>query len=106
MKTNVPENLDRTLSLAHKSSLVTSNTNKMNSTTEADNPRGDPAAQDRRPWLETPLDASRSSIRILNLRKGSGDMSIVCSLKVASLDDDPYYESLSYVWEIPRILDQ
>lgn len=70
----------------------------MNSTAEANNPRGDPAAQDRRPWLETPLDTSRSCIRVLNLHKGSDDMPIVCSLKVASLDDDPYYESLSYVW--------
>ena len=34
----------------------------------------------------------------LNLRKGFDDMPIVCSLRVAFLDDDPYYESLSYVW--------
>ncbi|KAI0131820.1 heterokaryon incompatibility protein-domain-containing protein [Xylariales sp. AK1849] len=61
----------------------------------------DTSILERMPWLETPLDASRSCIRLMKLHKGIGADPIVCSLQVASLDDDPEYESLSYVWGDP-----
>ena len=50
------------------------------------------------PWLETPLDPQKNAMRILKLHHSSGDEPIQCSLSVVSLDQDPYYETLSYVW--------
>lgn len=73
----------------------------MDSTGAARGRRGT-ALRNRDPWLNTPLDITRSCIRILNLHKGSDDMPIICSLEVASLDDSPYYETLSYVWGDPN----
>ena len=57
----------------------------------------DPSIVQRLPWLETPLAADKNCIRLLKLEAGSGDDPIVCKLQVVSLDDDPYYEALSYV---------
>ena len=57
----------------------------------------DPSIVQRMPWLETPLAADKNYIRLLKLEAGSGDGPIVCQLQVVSLDDDPYYEALSYV---------
>ena len=57
----------------------------------------DPSFVQRLPWLETSLAADKNCIRLLNLEAGSGDDPIVCKLQVVSLDDDPYYEALSYV---------
>ncbi|KAF1359795.1 HET-domain-containing protein, partial [Lizonia empirigonia] len=37
-------------------------------------------------------------IRILRLCRGTGSAPIKCELLVVSLDDNPYYEVLSYVW--------
>ena len=51
----------------------------------------------RMPWLETPLTADKNRIRLVQLEAGSGDDQIICKLQVVSLDDDPYYEALSYV---------
>ncbi|PMD60443.1 HET-domain-containing protein [Hyaloscypha bicolor E] len=61
----------------------------------------DLAMMEQMPWLETPLDTRRPCIRILKLHKGTNDSPITCSLQVADLDDDPEYESLSYVWGDP-----
>ncbi len=54
--------------------------------------------EDRTPWLSTPLNPSRASIRILQLQKGSGITPLKCTLEVAYLDTKPSYEVLSYVW--------
>ncbi|KAK4450871.1 heterokaryon incompatibility protein-domain-containing protein [Podospora aff. communis PSN243] len=48
--------------------------------------------------IYTPLSRQRREIRTLVLDAGFGDDLIRCSLRVASLDDDPQYEALSYVW--------
>jgi hypothetical protein len=37
----------------------------------------------------------------MRLHQGSDDIPIVCSLQVVSLDDNPIYETLSYVWGDP-----
>lgn len=58
--------------------------------------------RDRGPWLDTPLSPDRSQIRILRLRRGSGDEPLLCSLSVADLDSRPNYEVLSYVWGNPK----
>jgi hypothetical protein len=46
----------------------------------------------------TPLNASRQEIRLLQLRPGNTDDTIVCDLTIASLQEAPQYEALSYVW--------
>ncbi|KAF2795034.1 hypothetical protein K505DRAFT_324342 [Melanomma pulvis-pyrius CBS 109.77] len=76
---------------------------EMTSAATVIDPRDGPAAQGRHPWLETSLDTTRSCIRILKVRKGSGVMPIICDLNVASLDDHPHYEALSYVWGDPKV---
>ena len=42
-------------------------------------------------------------IRIIALAPGKWDDEIECSLKTLSLDDDPSYEALSYVWGDPKL---
>ena len=42
-------------------------------------------------------------IRIIALAPGKWDDEIECSLKTVSLDDDPPYEALSYVWGDPKL---
>ncbi|KAI0423868.1 heterokaryon incompatibility protein-domain-containing protein [Xylaria sp. FL1042] len=46
----------------------------------------------------TPLDPSRKEIRLLTLLNGEWNDKIKCKLYVASLDKEPKYEALSYVW--------
>ncbi|KAI1189208.1 heterokaryon incompatibility protein-domain-containing protein [Nemania serpens] len=46
----------------------------------------------------TPLDPSKKQIRLLTLLDGEWDDSIRCELYVASLQDQPTYEALSYTW--------
>lgn len=46
----------------------------------------------------TPLNADKDEIRILTLLPGQSSDPIDCTLQVASLDDAPKYEALSYVW--------
>ncbi|KAF2825955.1 HET-domain-containing protein, partial [Ophiobolus disseminans] len=53
---------------------------------------------DRRPWLATPLSPDRPQIRVIKLQRGSDDDLLTCDLSVASLDENPSYEVLSYVW--------
>jgi hypothetical protein len=75
----------------------------MTSAASVNDSRTSPGAQSRRPWLQTSLDTARSCIRILKLRKGSGVMPIIGDLNVASLDDHPPYEAVSYTWGDPTI---
>jgi hypothetical protein len=42
-------------------------------------------------------------IRILTLNPGSVSDPVECTLEHASLDDNPYYEALSYAWGDPTI---
>lgn len=58
----------------------------------------DPFILERMPWLETPLDPQRPCIRILRIDPGVTDNPITCDLQVVSLDQNPEYESPSYVW--------
>lgn len=49
------------------------------------------------PWVR--LNADRREIRLLDLEPLSrGPDKLSCNLRVASLDDEPKYEALSYVW--------
>ncbi|KAJ9634566.1 hypothetical protein H2199_008849 [Coniosporium tulheliwenetii] len=50
-----------------------------------------------------PLDPSRREIRLLTLAGGQFSDDIHCSLSTVSLDDEPVYEALSYVWGDPNI---
>lgn len=44
------------------------------------------------------LDATASQVRVLTLHRGSRDEELRCSLKTVSLDDQPRFHALSYVW--------
>lgn len=44
------------------------------------------------------LDATTSQGRVLTLHRGSRDEELRCSLKTVSLDDQPEFHALSYVW--------
>jgi len=46
----------------------------------------------------SPLNPERNEIRIAILQPGNWDDEILCSLKTVSLDDNPKYSTLSYVW--------
>ncbi|ORY57211.1 heterokaryon incompatibility protein-domain-containing protein [Pseudomassariella vexata] len=45
-----------------------------------------------------PLICAREEIRVLHLHDGSGDDKVVCTLEKVSLDDNPTFNALSYVW--------
>jgi hypothetical protein len=51
--------------------------------------------------MYSPLDIERNEIRIMILEPGKWDDEINCSLKVVSLNDNPEYSTLSYVWGDP-----
>lgn len=44
------------------------------------------------------LDATIPEIRVLTLHQGSEDQELRCALKTVSLDDQPVFHALSYVW--------
>jgi hypothetical protein len=44
------------------------------------------------------LDATKKEIRLLTLQPGQWDDVVECRLHIVSLDDQPVYEALSYVW--------
>lgn len=48
--------------------------------------------------LYQPLDTSRLQLRLLSLSPGEFNDPICAALNVVSLNDDPKYEALSYVW--------
>ncbi|CAO2655011.1 Nn.00g117440.m01.CDS01 [Neocucurbitaria sp. VM-36] len=45
-----------------------------------------------------PLDDSKRQIRLLHLLPGDDDTELSCTFSLVSLDDDPEYEAVSYVW--------
>ena len=49
------------------------------------------------------LDPHKCQIRLLHILPGAWDDLISCELHVASLNDTPKYQSLSYVWGNPKI---
>lgn len=49
------------------------------------------------------LDHSKRQIRVVHILPGSWTEPISCGLEVVSLDDNPAYEALSYVWGDPDI---
>ena len=51
-----------------------------------------------RTQLYSPLQQARKEIRFLRILPGSWEDEIQCTLEVASLQDDPQYYALSYVW--------
>jgi hypothetical protein len=53
--------------------------------------------------LYSPLDLELKQIRILTLLPGSSEDPIKGFLGTMSLDDNPEYEALSYVWGDPKI---
>ncbi|KAH7094266.1 heterokaryon incompatibility protein-domain-containing protein [Paraphoma chrysanthemicola] len=53
---------------------------------------------DRTPWLATPLDPTRSYIRVLKLHRGVNNEGLACDLDIVDLDARPHFEVLSYVW--------
>jgi hypothetical protein len=53
-------------------------------------------------YIHTPLSADGNEIRVLYLRPGSWHDEISCDLKVVSLDENPEFEALSYVWGDPE----
>ncbi|KAM7211348.1 Heterokaryon incompatibility protein (HET) domain containing protein [Rhypophila decipiens] len=54
----------------------------------------------------SPLDRTSRDIRILSLKPGKRTDPIVCTLSTTSLDDNPRYEALSYVWGDPSICEK
>lgn len=44
------------------------------------------------------LDSTISEIRLIKLQRGSGDEVLRCTLETVSLDDQPAFHALSYVW--------
>lgn len=50
------------------------------------------------PYRYKSLDPSKKEIRVLELQAGTGDEPIRCSMKLISLLDEPYYETISYCW--------
>ncbi|KAG8169933.1 hypothetical protein KVR01_000678 [Diaporthe batatas] len=44
------------------------------------------------------LDAANSEIRVIILHKGPRDQQLSCNLRTVSLDDQPEFHALSYVW--------
>jgi hypothetical protein len=50
----------------------------------------------------TPLDISREEIRIVTVAPGAFEDEIYCHLSTVSLQDNPFYEALSYAWGPPE----
>jgi hypothetical protein len=50
-----------------------------------------------------PLDERRSEIRLLEIVSSGGSGRLKCRLSVSSLEDNPEFAALSYVWGDPRV---
>jgi hypothetical protein len=55
------------------------------------------------PYPHQVLDAEQRQIRVLTLLPGNWHDPISCELEVVSLNDDPAYFALSYVWGDPKV---
>ena len=55
------------------------------------------------PYPYQVLDAEQRQIRVLTLLPGNWHDPISCELEVASLNDDPAYFALSYIWGDPKV---
>src|SRR5271163_1637938 len=55
------------------------------------------------PYPYQVLDAEQRQIRVLTLLPGNWHDPISCELEVVSLNDDPAYFALSYVWGDPKV---
>jgi hypothetical protein len=53
--------------------------------------------------LYQPLDESRSEIRLLEVLSSAGDGGVKCRLSVSSLEGNPTFTALSYVWGDPGV---
>ncbi|KAI6086931.1 HET-domain-containing protein [Hypoxylon rubiginosum] len=49
-------------------------------------------------YAYTPMDQADCQIRLVTIRPGTWPDKIECEVHVVSIDDDPCYEALSYVW--------
>jgi hypothetical protein len=54
--------------------------------------------------IYSPLNTERNEIRTITLKPGKWDDEIHCTLQVVSLNDNPEYSTLSYVWGDPSNL--
>jgi Heterokaryon incompatibility protein (HET) len=54
-------------------------------------------------FLYQPLNIAERQIRLVTLQPGKFHHEIVCNIYMVSLDRNPSYEALSYVWGDPRI---
>ena len=52
------------------------------------------------PYAYEPIDSRAREIRLLTIFGGNFDSRIKCSLSPVKLDTSPFYEALSYVWEL------
>ena len=50
-----------------------------------------------------PLDEKRSEIRLIEIRSDDGVEMVECRLSISSLEDNPKFTALSYVWGSPTI---
>jgi hypothetical protein len=55
------------------------------------------------PFEYQPLNREKREIRLLTLYPDAWNKPISCSLQIVSLDDNPSYRALSYVWGNPKI---
>ena len=53
--------------------------------------------------IYTPLYESRSEIRLVELLSDNGNDAIKCRLSISSLEDNPEFTALSYVWGDPEV---
>ena len=49
-------------------------------------------------YLYLPLDPARNETRIVVLQPGDWSSEVEVSLQIISLDEDPQYKAVSYVW--------
>jgi hypothetical protein len=50
-----------------------------------------------------PLDKKRSEIRLVEILSIDGDEKVQCRLSISSLEDNPTFTALSYVWGDPKV---
>ena len=53
--------------------------------------------------MYSPLDATRKEIRLLHVHSGAWNDDVKCHLETVSLNDNPKFNAISYVWGDPNI---